>query len=213
MRVTRFYYPVDGDSWESHVSNADLRGLDDGEPGELGWRYSRSVSHSHRGIDLPADVGSRAVAVEDGWAEYRVASHGGRRWGWNGGGNRVLLQGASGALYMYLHLGTSHEHSVDAFPPGVQDGDRVPVGAGDVVGYTGYTGGNLATGRRLHESAAHLHFQFHPEGLEEFDCNPVRFFELTTSPQSAALFRESAALSRRFFRPSPLPPGKIEADV
>jgi murein DD-endopeptidase MepM/ murein hydrolase activator NlpD len=173
-----FLFPLAGQSWADHSGNADLRGADEGTPGELGWRYPRSSWHLHRGVDLPAQQGAAIIAVEAGWAMYRGANSGARRRAWNAGGNRVELRGGSGAMYLYLHMGTSHESVRDAFPQGVSGGDVVCVQAGEVIGFAGYTGGNLATGMRIPPSSAHLHFQFHPTGEEQLDYNPNHFFEL-----------------------------------
>jgi murein DD-endopeptidase MepM/ murein hydrolase activator NlpD len=174
-------FPLQGRSWRDYHSDPNLRGADDGEPGELGWHFPRSATHLHQGIDLAADIGHPVLAVKDGWAEYRSASVNGGVRGWNCAGNRVILTTESGDAFWYFHLGSSHENTTDAFPGGIQCGATVRVMYGDIIGYVGYTGGSIATGRRIPPQSAHLHFEYHPAGLNGSGANPARFFELIDS--------------------------------
>ncbi|ATE54776.1 M23 family metallopeptidase [Actinosynnema pretiosum] len=176
------HFPLLGLSWADFLADPALRGADDGQPGRGGWRFPRGGGHLHRGIDLRAPIGLPVVAVEDGVAEYAAAAS---DQGWHPAGNRVRLRGRGGDAYLYLHLGTSHSSPADAFPPGVLDGDVREVAAGEVLGYCGHTGGSVATGRPIPAGAAHLHFQFHPGGLDRADANPARLFERVASGATA----------------------------
>lgn len=167
-------FPVEGFSWADFRARPELRGAGSGEPGRGGWRYRRSETHVHRGIDLKAPIGTAVLAVEDGRAEFIRAVAG------RGGGHRVRLHGVGGAAYHYLHLGTDPTHTRDAFPAEFADvGDRaIEVTAGTVIGYLGHTGGAVATRTSIPASAAHLHFQYHPYGVEGEDADPAAFLEL-----------------------------------
>lgn len=169
-------FPVAGMSWTDFRDRPELRGADAGEPGRGGWRYRRSERHLHRGIDLKAPIGTPLLAVEAGTAEFIVHEEG------RGGGHRVRLTGASGAVYHYLHLGTDPAHTRDAFPAEFADASdrRVEVTAGLVIGYLGHTGGAVASGIPIPipARAAHLHFQYHPLGADGEDANPAHLFDL-----------------------------------
>ncbi|QUQ65411.1 M23 family metallopeptidase [Kutzneria sp. CA-103260] len=167
-----FVFPVAGMSWADFRERPELRGSDAGEPGRGGWHYQRSETHLHKGIDLKAPIGTPLLAVENGTAEFILAREG------RSGGHRVRLTGASGAMYHYLHLGTDPAHPGDAFPAEFIDtGDRpVEVTAGTVIGYLGHTGGAVASGMSIPARAAHLHFQYHPQGGR--DANPANLFDL-----------------------------------
>ncbi|MCX4902777.1 M23 family metallopeptidase [Streptomyces sp. NBC_00878] len=127
----------------------------------------------HKGIDLKAPIGTPLLAVEGGTAEFILAVEG------RSGGHRVRLTGASGALYHYLHLGTDPACPADAFPAEfIGKSERsVAVAAGTVIGYLGHTGGAVADGRSIPARAAHLHFQYHPDG-DHVNANPARLFDL-----------------------------------
>ncbi|NUU25876.1 MAG: M23 family metallopeptidase [Streptomycetaceae bacterium] len=168
------FFPIEGMSWSDFRDDPALRGADDGEPGRGGWRYPRGGQHLHRGIDLRAPIGRPVIALEAGTAEYVAAA---TSTGWHPAGNRVRLRGLGGDAYLYLHLGTAHGRTDDAFPAGVRDGDVVEVAAGQVIGYVGHTGGSVATGSPIPARAAHLHFEFRPGGPDREDVNPARLFE------------------------------------
>ncbi|MCS7477830.1 M23 family metallopeptidase [Umezawaea endophytica] len=161
-------------SWADFRDRPELRGAGTGAPGRGGWRYQRNEHHVHRGIDLKAPIGTALLAVEEGRAEFITAVAG------RGGGHRVRLHGAGGAVYHYLHLGTDPASTRDAFPAEFADlGDRsVRVEAGTVVGYLGHTGGSVAGGTPIPARAAHLHFQYHPDGFDAEDADPAAFFAL-----------------------------------
>lgn len=182
------FFPIAGRDWTDYAEDDRLHGADDGDPGISGWHYPRSNTHLHRGVDLCAEPGKSVVAVEGGTVQYRSALVGGCR-GWNCAGHRVLLYGDSGALFQYFHLGSAHGHTIDAFPAGIASGCELRVEPGTVLGYVGYTGGSLATGRRIPRSGAHLHFQYHPAGREDKDMNPIRFFETIASRTRACYAR------------------------
>jgi murein DD-endopeptidase MepM/ murein hydrolase activator NlpD len=174
-------FPLAGLTWSHFAGFAELRGADEGPPGRAGWRHVRGGGHVHRGVDLKARTGHPVVAVEDGIARYLSASVGPRLEALNKAGHRVCLIGTSGAAYHYFHLGTVCESLLDAFPPGIGCGDVVSVPAGTVLGFVGHTGGSIATGLRTPASAAHLHFQYHPDGFGGEDVNPARIFERSGS--------------------------------
>lgn len=170
-------FPLRDRHWSHYCWAEHLRGADDGEPGRGGWHFARSATHLHRGIDLKAEVGHEVVAVESGWVEFRcVRADPGSR-GWNMAGHRIRLHGDSGAGYLYGHLGTTHAGTGDAFRAGARCGQLVGVRAGEIIGFVGHTGGAAAGGTLIPRRAAHLHFQYHPDGLDGADANPARLFE------------------------------------
>ena len=170
--VPDLVFPVAGMSWADFRERPELRGADAGEPGRGGWHHRRSETHVHKGIDLKAPIGTPLLAVEGGTAEFILAEEG------RSGGHRVRLTGASGALYHYLHLGTDPAYPGDAFPAEfIGRGERpIAVTAGTVIGYLGHTGGAVASGRSIPARAAHLHFQYHPDG-DHKDANPAHLFD------------------------------------
>jgi murein DD-endopeptidase MepM/ murein hydrolase activator NlpD len=188
-------FPIRGRSWEEFALDQDLVGADDGTPGRSGWRFRRSASHVHQGIDLRGRIGAEIVAIEDGEAEYRSALVNPGRAGWNCAGNRVQLTGDSGAAYQYFHLGISNASTVAAFPRGISSGDVIRVAAGETIGYLGYSGGSAATLRPVPPHAAHLHFEFHPDGCSGEDANPARLFELILTAAGHSRLRPSALRS------------------
>lgn len=188
-------FPILGRSWLDYRDDRTLLGADDGVPGRGGWWFRRSATHLHRGIDLKGPVGTPVVAVEDGMAEFVSAATGAGPAGWSTAGHRVRLFGASGAGYLYLHLGTDHAHADDAFPPGRSPGDLVAVSAGEVVGYLGRTGGSVASGQQIPLRAAHLHFEYHPNGLGNGDANPARVLERSFGMPSSEAARSDRQLA------------------
>ncbi|MGL4175620.1 MAG: M23 family metallopeptidase [Dermatophilaceae bacterium] len=174
-------FPLAGLDWNAFREDPILRGADDGPPGRGGWHHRRGDLHVHRGIDLKAPIGSPLVAIENGVADFRDCRFSPGRSGRNTAGHRVRLLGQSGAMYLYCHLGTDSDDPGDAFPAGIRPGDLLAVQAGQVLGQLGHTGGSLASGCAIPPQAAHLHFQFHPNGLEALDVNPVRLFERIAS--------------------------------
>ena len=133
--------------------------------------------------------------MEDGVAEYRGALVNPGRGGFNCAGNRVRLAGRSGAGYQYFHLGTSNHSTAEGFPAGIRSGDVIEVRVGDTLGYLGHSGGSAATGRLLPARASHLHFQFHPDGLDGQDANPARLFELILAAAGRSPLRPTALRS------------------
>jgi len=111
------------------------------------WGAPRSGGRAHKGVDIYADEGTPAVAVETGWA---TASEGGL------GGLGVNVITSDGTRFYYGHLSGWH----GTFPRRVQAGER--------LGGVGSTG-NAAGG------PPHLHFQVHPQGGEA--VNPVPLIE------------------------------------
>ncbi|HEX2111437.1 MAG TPA: M23 family metallopeptidase [Gaiellaceae bacterium] len=110
--------------------------------------------HGHQGNDLVADRWTPVVAVEAGRVEIP---------GWRSRDCALILHGASGTDYWYLHLNDRHRHAGGeggcrpgvAYAPGLDDGDRVR--AGELVGYVGNSGNAAGV-------APHLHFELHPGG-------------------------------------------------
>jgi len=96
------------------------------------WGFPRSGGRKHKGTDLMAPQGTNLVAVANGTV----------RFGFNSlGGNTAWVNADYGVGFFYAHL--------DAFAPGLRNGDRVTIG--QVLGTVGDTG-NAAPG------AYHLHF-------------------------------------------------------
>ena len=106
-----------------------------------------AVGGSHLGNDVFADFGSPVVAVADG-----TVSHVGTL---EISGNRLWLETDDGDAFFYAHL--------SAFSPTAVDGRRVK--AGTVLGFVGNTGDAEPT-------PPHLHFEIHPDGLEEDAVDP-----------------------------------------
>jgi hypothetical protein len=116
------------------------------------------AGHSHQGNDIMAPRKSPVIAVEQG----RVG-----RPSWSESDCTLILNGASGTEYWYLHLnndltmandndgGCSNRVSfVRGMPP---KGKTMFVRAGQLIGYVGNSGNADAT-------SAHLHFELHPNG-------------------------------------------------
>jgi murein DD-endopeptidase MepM/ murein hydrolase activator NlpD len=92
---------------------------------------------AHKGVDLPAPIGTNVRAVADGTIDYIGVQR--------GYGNVIVVKhdGRHTTLYAHLHR----------FAPGLEPGGAVR--QGEVIGTVGQTG--WATG-------PHLHFEFHIEG-------------------------------------------------
>ena len=167
------FFPLAGQTWADFAQDPNVRGAQDGTAGYGGWHYRRSAEHVHRGIDLPAAAGHPVIAVTCGTAEYRSIRRYDGPGTFNAAGHRILLFAHDGQCFLYLHLGTNPQETLDAFHRGVAPGQRVEVRAGDVIGFAGFTGGSKATGQSLTPERSHLHFEWRPRGLEGLDANPV----------------------------------------
>jgi len=116
--LRRLVIPVAG------VSLKDLRDtFDDGRPG-----------HRHEAIDIPAPLGTRVLAVDDGTLVKLFRSV-------PGGLTIYQFDPEARYSYYYAHL--------DGYAEGVREGMRLR--RGDVIGYVGTTG-------NASPSAPHLHF-------------------------------------------------------
>jgi len=116
--LRRLAIPVAG------VSLKDLRDtFDDGRPG-----------HRHEAIDIPAPLGTRVLAVDDGTLVKLFRSV---------PGGLTIYQFDPGARYSYYYA------HLDGYAEGVREGMRLR--RGDVIGYVGTTG-------NASPSAPHLHF-------------------------------------------------------
>lgn len=102
---------------------------------------------AHEGNDIFAEFGSPVVAVRDG----RLTKVGTL----DISGNRLWLIDDNGDAYFYAHL--------SSFANAARNGARVE--AGDVLGFVGNTGDAEPT-------PPHLHFEVHPNGLEEDSVDP-----------------------------------------
>ena len=168
------FFPLAGRTWLDFAADPNVRGAQDGPAGYGGWHFRRSADHVHRGIDLPTAAGHPVVAVACGTAEYRsIRQHDGPGT-FNAAGHRVLLFTHDGQCFLFLHLGTDPQDTLDAFPTGVAPGQRIQVHGGDVIGFAGFTGGSKATSRPLTRDRGHLHFEWRPHGLNGSDADPVR---------------------------------------
>ena len=126
---------------------------------------------SHAGIDIMAPWRSPVVAVEAGRVKY---------WESGLGGCMLYLYGASGTMYMYIHLNNDVTARNDnrgrcrevAFT--VRDGAKVA--AGEQIAGSGDSGD--ANGN------PHLHFEVHPGGGA--DTNPYAYLRQARKPLFAA---------------------------
>jgi hypothetical protein len=125
----------------------------------------------HAGIDIMAPYRSPVVAVEAGRVKY---------WESGLGGCMLYLYGASGTMYMYIHLnndvtpkndnrGRCHEVAFT-----VRDGAKVA--PGEQIAWSGDSGD--ANGN------PHLHFEVHPGGGA--DTNPFTYLKQARKPLFAA---------------------------
>ena len=114
------------------------------------YLYKRSDTHRHRGIDLPAPIGTPVFAAADGVVEH--ATH---EWqsGFSGYGRVIVLKhGTDGPWTLYAHLDSV---SVE---PGELVREGQPIGA---VGVTKFTREDPTA--LFATSAAHLHFEVAPK--------------------------------------------------
>jgi hypothetical protein len=125
----------------------------------------------HAGIDIMAPSRSPVVAVEPGRVKY---------WDSGLGGCMLYLYGASGTMYMYIHLnndvtakndnrGRCHEVAFT-----VRDGAKVA--AGEQIAWSGDSGDA--------DGNPHLHFEVHPGGGS--DTNPFQYLKQARKPLFAA---------------------------
>jgi len=101
--------------------------------GSPGARFGAPRSgHTHQGQDVIAAENTPLVSVSDGTVHWRSYQAG-------GGGNYVVIRGADGFDYVYMHLNATAL---------VAPGDHVK--AGQLIGHVGHTGD---------ASGPHLHFE------------------------------------------------------
>jgi murein DD-endopeptidase MepM/ murein hydrolase activator NlpD len=117
------------------------------------WGAPRSGGRRHKGNDIMAPCGARAVAAVDGTIT-RLASHG-------RGGIMLWLTGRNGDDYFYAHM--------RGYAPGMRQGKAVK--AGEVIAYVGNTG-NARGG------PCHIHWEYHPRGGAAVD--PYRLLRSAT---------------------------------
>ena len=119
----------------------------------------RSGGRRHQGNDIMARRKAPVVAVEAGWV-YRPT--------WSSGDCTLILEGASGTTYRYLHLNNDLTAANDnrggcrngvsfAFDLPAQKGVKKHVASGQLIGYVGDSG-------NANGVSAHLHFELHPGG-------------------------------------------------
>ncbi|MGH2690593.1 MAG: murein hydrolase activator EnvC family protein [Actinomycetota bacterium] len=117
------------------------------------WGAPRSGGRRHKGNDIMAPCGARAVAAVDGTIT-RLGSHG-------RGGIMLWLTGRNGDEYFYAHM--------RGYAPGIRVGRAVK--AGEVVAFVGNTG-NARGG------PCHIHWEYHPRGGAAAD--PYRLLRSAT---------------------------------
>jgi murein DD-endopeptidase MepM/ murein hydrolase activator NlpD len=117
------------------------------------WGAPRSGGRRHKGNDIMAPCGARAVAVVDGTISG-LGSHG-------RGGIMLWLTGRNGDEYFYAHM--------RGYASGVHVGRAVK--AGELVAYVGNTG-NARGG------PCHIHWEYHPRGGAAMD--PYRLLRSAT---------------------------------
>lgn len=145
--------------------------------GALSFMYYRGkrddgTDHYHRGIDLPAPLGTPVYAAEGGTVEWAN-----RQWvsGFSGYGKVVVIKSDSrNVRFLYAHLN-------DVF---VNKGNKVSAGTKiGAVGYTAFSREN-PTGS-LENRAAHLHFEAadkpYPMLSEAERLNPLVVLATTTA--------------------------------
>lgn len=115
------------------------------------WGAPRSGGRTHEGVDLMGTKMQRLLAAVDGTV-IRV-----RYDNLSSGGNSVVIRGADGWTYHYVHVNNDTPGTDDgratrnqAFPSDIVEGATVR--RGQVVGYLGDSGNAESTG-------AHLHFE------------------------------------------------------
>lgn len=141
------------------------------EPGYDACRPTSELPHGcgrpHRGLDIYAHYGTPIVAPESGviigYQGSDVFAAAGKE-SKNGGAGRLFrLRGDSGHLYTFMHtMGLSESVARQAgvakdFGDTTERPIRVPVAAGEVIGYVGRTGGIVNP---------HLHLQVTRDGRE-----------------------------------------------
>jgi murein DD-endopeptidase MepM/ murein hydrolase activator NlpD len=129
------------------------------------YLYQRSDTHKHRGIDLPARIGTPVFAADDGLVEHATDE-----WqsGFSGYGRVVVLRhgGDNGPRSLYAHLDTVEVEPGEV----VEEGERI-----GTVGVSKFSRadktGSFTTSR------AHLHFEVapkrYPMGSEADRLDPV----------------------------------------
>ena len=150
------YYTFDGRSLERSflVSPLEFTRVSSGftesrlHPVLRDWR-------AHKGVDLPAPIGTKVRTVADGTIDFIGQQR--------GYGNVIVVRHDARHMTLYAHL--------NAFASGLAPGREVR--QGDVIGEVGMTG--WATG-------PHLHFEFHVDGqhvdpMVAVAQNPVRVLE------------------------------------
>lgn len=132
-------------------------------PSILSFRYQRTPTHQHQGIDLVAPIGTPVYAAEAGVVEEIAYEY---RKGFSGYGRVVVVKGESGRWFLYAHLDDILVGEGDS----VLEGQKIAT-----VGNTGFTKDEperLITG-------AHLHFEVSPRGYprdsEAERLDPVAF--------------------------------------
>jgi murein DD-endopeptidase MepM/ murein hydrolase activator NlpD len=159
-----YQWPVPKPGFGYHAHHGKARVDNNQEPGYYACRPSAKLPHGcgrpHQGVDIYAHYGTPIVAPENGI----VVAYGGEdvfaapgKESKNGGSGRLIkLAGASGYAYVFMHtMGLSEEVANLArikkdFGEAQETRIRVPVKAGDIIGYVGSTGGIVNP---------HLHFQ------------------------------------------------------
>ena len=113
----------------------------------------------HEGTDCFAPLSTPLIAAEPGWIYYTRSQS--SVWQCPSGpgdksGHRISLLGNSGTRYYYGHL----DRFTSAFPAGIEfeEGDRVSVAKGQLVGFVGETGNARC-------SVPHLHIQIWDDGV------------------------------------------------
>jgi murein DD-endopeptidase MepM/ murein hydrolase activator NlpD len=103
--------------------------------------------HTHQGQDVIAAAGTPLVSPVAGTVYWRAVQSG-------GAGHYLVIRGADGVDYVFMHLVAGSEL--------VAKGD--PVAAGQQIGQVGATG---------HADGPHLHFEIWPDGWYAKDSQPI----------------------------------------
>ncbi len=134
--------------------------------GILSYGYVRSDTHVHRGIDLPAKLGTPVVAAAAGTVEHAYSSLAA---GFSGYGRLVVVRsGANGPWQLYAHLDKVQ----------VQKGQQVK--EGQQLGTVGKTCFNKTDPTHLCDGP-HLHFEVspkrYPQDSEASRMDPVAWIQ------------------------------------